>query len=52
MAGETPLEEWRSLLDTLGKQVTVQDVTSTGGAVAPIAESLRMWMLTATCCCA
>ena len=32
MAGETPLEGWRSLLDTLGKQVTVQDVTSTGGA--------------------
>ena len=32
MAGETPLEEWRNLLDTLGKQVTVQDVTSSGGA--------------------
>ena len=30
-AGETPLEEWRRLLDTLGKQVTVQDVTSSGG---------------------
>ena len=31
MAGETPLEEWRGLLDTLGKQVTVQDVTHSGG---------------------
>ena len=31
MAGGTPLEEWRSLLDTLGNQVTVQDVTRTGG---------------------
>lgn len=31
-AGETPLEEWRGLLDTLGKQVMVQDVTHSGGA--------------------
>ena len=32
MAGETPLEEWRGLLDTLGKRVTVQDVTHSGDA--------------------
>ena len=32
MSGETPLEEWRGLLDTLGKRVTVQDVTHSGGA--------------------
>ena len=33
VAGTTPwplLEEWRSLLDTLGKQVTVQDVVTSG----------------------
>jgi BirA family biotin operon repressor/biotin-[acetyl-CoA-carboxylase] ligase len=30
-AGNTPLEEWRGLLDTLGKQVTVQELTASGG---------------------
>ena len=30
MDGETPMEEWRGLLDTLGKRVTVQDVSDSG----------------------
>jgi BirA family biotin operon repressor/biotin-[acetyl-CoA-carboxylase] ligase len=31
VTGTTPLEEWRALLDTLGKQVTVHELTELGG---------------------
>ncbi len=43
MAGGTPLEEWRGLLDTLGKQVVVQDVAAPGdprGTYRGIAEDV------------
>ena len=43
MAGETPLEEWRGLLDTLGKEVVVRDVTgsdSLGGSYRGVAEDV------------
>ena len=43
MAGDPPLEEWRGLLDTLGKQVVVQDVTMSGdptGTYRGIAEDV------------
>ncbi len=43
MAGETPLEEWRGLLDTLGKEVVVRDVTgsdSLDGSYRGVAEDV------------
>ena len=43
MAGEAPLEEWRGLLDTLGKEVVVRDVTgseSLGGSYRGVAEDV------------